>query len=91
MKYLSEEQISGIRELGIPFPIFFAELGNVDKITEGLSVTELGANTLMGVPEFIEIEKYNASGMVTTARYILVESYKAHEKHFEDAGGAEDN
>lgn len=91
MKYLSDEQIAQIRETSIPFPIFFAEKGNTEKIIEGLSITDLGTTTLMGVPDSIEIEKYCATGMVTTARYQLVESYKAHEQKFIDIGDPEDN
>lgn len=91
MEFLSEAQINEIRETSVTFPIFFAEKGNIEKITEGLSITDLGSSTIMGVPEFIELERYKAGGLVTIARYQLVESYKSHEKNFIHNNPPEDN
>lgn len=91
MKYLSEEQIQNIRENSTSLPIFFAEKGDTEKIIAGLSIVELGQPTIMGVPEYIELEKYNASGIITTARYQLVDSYKTHEKNLIDIGDPGDN
>lgn len=83
-KYLSEEQIEEIGEISIPFPIFFANEKNSTKIYCALYVTDVGETTVLNMPESISLEKMNPDGTITTAVYMLTESFKANEVHFNE-------
>lgn len=89
MEFLTQEQLDNITNYSIPFPLFFAKNEDMEQIIQVLTIVDVGPTNLMGVPEYVELEKHNSSGMITAARYALVDSYKAHESKFENA--PEDN
>lgn len=84
METFSEDQLNDIVKNSIPFPLLFSVDEDHTQITQAYVITDVGQIGIMGIPEYIELEKISATGMVTTARYILSESYKAHESAFEN-------
>lgn len=80
-KYMSDEQLEFVAD-SIKMPIIFSEDGDSEKIIGAISIVEMGSPTVLNIPESITLERINANGMVTTGTYMLVESYKTHEKNF---------
>jgi len=82
MDIFTEEQLEEKSQDSIPFPIYFRKDQESEDIIQILSITDIGPIGSMGVPEYIELEKHLPSGMMTTAHYVLVDSFKAHESKF---------
>ena len=82
MDIFTKEQLEEKGQDSIPFPIYFSKDPESEDIIQILAITDIGPIGSMGVPEYIELEKHLPSGMLTTAHYILVDSFKAHESKF---------
>lgn len=72
----SLEDINNIEKTSIKFPILFATEGDILKVFNILSISNLGPNTIMGLPETINIEKHTPYKLQTSGKYILVDAYK---------------
>lgn len=89
--YLTEEQLEDIHSNSIAFPMFLAENGEPDKLLKALIISDIGELNVIGVPASIELETHTNAGNITTATYILVESYKAHHSKFQIENDPGDN
>lgn len=84
-KYFTEDRLKSISELAIPLPILFAHDGNNSKVIEALYVTDISTNlNYLRMPEYIEMERMTADGIITAGTYQLVDSFMAHETKFDE-------
>lgn len=81
-EFFTEEQLQTIKEESIPLPLFFCKNNDSERVMHVIAITDLGDIGVMGIPSYIELEKYNPNGVITTARYVLTDSYKAKEESF---------
>lgn len=78
---LSQERIDAILQT-VPFPIFYSEDESAEQISSALYVEDIGENTPMMMPEYLDIVKENGDGSETIARYILVDAVSEYANSF---------
>jgi hypothetical protein len=80
-KYLSPERIDAILQT-LPFPVFYAEDESLENVLAALYVEEIGEQSAMLVPEYIDMVKENADGSETYARYALIDATSDYKNTF---------
>lgn len=76
-RLLSEERIEAIMQ-SIPFPIFYSENETTERITSAIYIEEIGENSPLMIPEYLDLVKENGDGSETVARYVLADAYSEY-------------